>query len=71
MSAPNWARTLARLRRNAQELREHDCQVIEPPNFETPPAHRGTSSGPASGAAVLIGEHGPELLLDGPHQPQL
>jgi uncharacterized coiled-coil protein SlyX len=36
-----WARTLKRLRRNAAELRQYDVQVIEPPNFETPPPLRG------------------------------
>lgn len=40
MTAPNWKRTLSRLRRNIQELREHDCQVVEPPNFDTPPDRR-------------------------------
>jgi hypothetical protein len=70
MSAPNWARTLARLRRNIQELRAHDVQVIEPPDFELPPNRRGLkASGGANGPAVILGEHGPELLLDRPGAP--
>jgi hypothetical protein len=40
MTAANWARTLKRLRRLAEELRAHDVQVIEPPNFELPPGRR-------------------------------
>ena len=40
MSAPNWARTLPRLQRNAAELREYGWEVNEPPNVETPPGRR-------------------------------
>lgn len=41
MTAPNWKRTLARLRRNIAELRQYEVQCTEPPNFDVPPSHRG------------------------------
>jgi hypothetical protein len=64
MSAPNWARTLKRLRRMAQELRDHDVQVIEPPNFELPPGRRYAQGGLIDSATgVVVGERGPELLV--------
>lgn len=40
MRPANWARTVARLRRNAQELREYDFEVREPANLEAPPERR-------------------------------
>lgn len=40
MRPASWARTVARLRRNAQELREHDFEVTEPESLETPPERR-------------------------------
>jgi hypothetical protein len=40
MTAANWARTVRMLRRMMARLREHDVQVIEPPNFDVPPALR-------------------------------
>lgn len=42
MTAPQWARRVKHLRRLIAELREKDpdIQIIEPPNFETPPALR-------------------------------
>lgn len=40
MTAPNWKRTAGRLRKLADELRAHDFQVIEPPNFDVPPGKR-------------------------------
>jgi hypothetical protein len=64
MSAPNWKRTLKRLRRLAAELRRHDVQVIEPPNFDLPPSKRYATGGPVTGVAVILGEHGPEILVD-------
>jgi hypothetical protein len=39
-----WRKTLARLRKNAAELRAYDFEVIEPPNVEIPPEIRGTSA---------------------------
>jgi len=62
MSAPNWSRTLRRLRRLAEELRRHDFQVIEPPDVELPPSKRYAQSGPPAGVAVVVGESGPVLL---------
>jgi hypothetical protein len=41
MTSANWARTVRMLRRLMARLREHDVQVIEPPNFDTPPSMRG------------------------------
>lgn len=69
MSAPNWARTYPRLMRYVLELREHGCQVILPPNFDQPPSRRAAGSG--AGVAVMLGEHGPELLLDTDGKPLL
>lgn len=70
MSAPNWARTVKRARKLAAELRALDCQVIEPPNFETPPARRLRSGGViVTGVAVILGEHGPETLVDRAGRP--
>jgi hypothetical protein len=47
MRPANWARTVARLRTNAQELREHDFEVKEPDSLETPPERRsGNTSDP-------------------------
>ena len=40
MTRANWARTLARLQRYAEVLRAYDCEVIMPPNMETPPRLR-------------------------------
>lgn len=37
---PNWARTVKALRRDAAKLRDHDFQVIEPDNLDTPPSER-------------------------------
>jgi len=63
MSAPNWARTVKRLQRYAQQLRQHDVQVIFPPDFETPPEKRYAQGGPVGAPRTyLIGEHGPEDL---------
>lgn len=63
MSAPNWARTLGRLRRLAEELRRHDFQVIEPPNADLPPDKRYAQGlRPPTGMAVIVGEDGPVLL---------
>jgi hypothetical protein len=68
MSAPNWARTLARLRRLAEELRRNDFEVIEPPNFDTPPDKRYAQGGMVAGVgyvtAVILTEAGPEILVD-------
>jgi hypothetical protein len=36
----NWARTVRRLRRMANELRAYDFQVIEPDGLDTPPGQR-------------------------------
>lgn len=67
MSAPNWARTLARLRRLAEELRRNDFEVIEPPNADLPPDRRYAQGGMVAqstapnkpvpvGMAVIVGE---------------
>jgi hypothetical protein len=64
MSAPNWKRTLARLRRLAEELRRNDFEVIEPPNADLPPDKRYAQGGPVTGVAVILSEHGPEVLVD-------
>lgn len=66
MDAANWARTLARLRRNIEELRSYDCQVIEPPSFDRPPSTRGLRAGGIVRGPVvtLVGEQGPEHLVD-------
>lgn len=42
MTVPNWKRSVNKARRLIAELREidQDIQVIEPPNFETPPSRR-------------------------------
>jgi hypothetical protein len=40
MTRPNWKRTLKRLRRNIAELREFDCEITEPENFDIPPRER-------------------------------
>jgi hypothetical protein len=65
MTRPNWARTAARLRKMAAELRAHDFQVIEPPNFDKPPAERYAQGGVITGVAVVFGdyENGPEMLI--------
>jgi hypothetical protein len=36
----NWKRTVASLRKDAERLKRHDFQVIEPDNLETAPALR-------------------------------
>jgi len=41
MTKQNWVRTVKRLRREMEKMREYDIQCIEPPNFDTPPALRG------------------------------
>jgi len=40
MRVPNWKRTVIRLRRMAEELKEHDFQVIEPDSLDIPPERR-------------------------------
>jgi hypothetical protein len=60
MTAPNWKRTVGRLRRYMAELREYDCQVIEPPNFDLPPGRR--PGGPIKGGPAVVGELGPEFI---------
>ena len=40
MRPANWARTVARLRRAAAELREHGFEVIEPVGLEKLPEQR-------------------------------
>jgi hypothetical protein len=71
MTAPNWARKVAQLRRHMDELRAHGVRVIEPPDFDVPPSRRGRGRPLASGGtvprgtAVILGEQGPELLVDG------
>lgn len=45
-ASANWKRTLAKLRRYAEELRRHDWQVQEPPNAEVPPHKRGLPPAP-------------------------
>jgi len=40
MTSPNWTRTYKRIQRNIAEIRELGCQVIEPPDFDKPPAQR-------------------------------
>lgn len=66
MDAANWARTLARLRRNIEELRSYDCQVTEPPNFDRPPSARGLRAGGMvrGPVATLLGDQGPEHLVN-------
>jgi hypothetical protein len=63
MSAPNWSRTVKRLRRLMAELREHDVQTIEPPNFDTPPGKRYAQGGPVTGMAVIVREDGPRIVV--------
>jgi hypothetical protein len=46
MTVANWKRTLARLRRNIEELRSYDCEIREPDNFDTPPERRTSVSSP-------------------------
>ena len=36
----NWAKTVRRLRRIAEELQEHGFKVVEPENLEIPPHRR-------------------------------
>jgi hypothetical protein len=67
MTAPNWARTVARLRRNMDELRALGVRTIEPPDFDIPPSRRRplASGGPVlRGVAVILGDQGPETLVD-------
>jgi hypothetical protein len=73
MEPANWARTLPRLERNIAELEELGCRVVRPPDFQLPPSRRRKfkQGGPVNGPAVLIGEHGPELLLDRGQYPPL
>ena len=40
----NWARSVARLRRLAEELKHHGFTVTEPDNLETPPERRIAST---------------------------
>jgi hypothetical protein len=73
MTKPNWKRTAASLRKMAAKLRANDFQVIEPPNFDKPPAERYAQGGIVTGVAVMLGEHGPETLVDrngSPIQPR-
>ena len=44
----NWAKTVARLRRTAAELRDHGFKVIEPESLEIPPHQRLTISSSVS-----------------------
>jgi len=37
MTAPNWARTVRRLRRMAEALRAYGFRVTEPKDFDKPP----------------------------------
>lgn len=46
MTAPNWKRTVTRLRNLAEELRAFDFEVREPDNFETPPERRIANTSP-------------------------
>jgi hypothetical protein len=63
MTRPNWARTAARLRKMAAELRANNFKVFEPVNFDKPPAERHARGGAvSSGTAVVLGEDGPQLL---------
>jgi len=63
MTKPNWTRTAAKLRKMATELRANDFQVIEPPNFDKPPAERYAQGGPvSSGVAVILGKDETILL---------
>lgn len=46
---PNWTKTVRRLRRNAEELREHGWPVPpEPEDFKIPPHLRLTEPSPVS-----------------------
>lgn len=64
MTAPNWARTVRRLRKMIEELRSYDCEVREPDSFETPPSRRFAAGGIVNGGVLyLVGEHGPEGLV--------
>jgi hypothetical protein len=40
MRPANWARTVTRLRKNAEELKRYDFQVIEPDSLDVPPERR-------------------------------
>lgn len=46
MTAANWARTLARLRRNMAELRDYGVRVSEPEGFDIPPERRIANTSP-------------------------
>lgn len=61
MRSASWARTAARLRRNAEELKSYDFEVVEPPNFEVPP-HRRT--GRPSAIVVEEGAAGADVATD-------
>lgn len=66
MTAPNWARTHARLQRMIAELREHGCQVIEPAGFETAPELRPTGR-PAPAATFREGTMEVQEAIRGRH----
>lgn len=40
MTAPNWARTVKRLRRWAEDFKRHGCEIVWPDDFEIPPERR-------------------------------
>lgn len=64
MTAPNWGRTVRRLRKAIAELRSYDCEVREPDNFDTPPLRRMATGGIVKGPATyVVGECGPEGIV--------
>lgn len=65
MTNANWKRTVGRLRRMARELRSYDYEVTEPANLDLPPRERlGNGGITPRTVAVILGEHGPEHLVD-------
>jgi hypothetical protein len=64
MTRPNWKRTSNRLRKMAETLKAYDFQVIEPPDFDKPPAERYAQGGIVKdpGRVYLVGESGPEHI---------
>ena len=40
MRPANWKRTVNRLRKNAEELKSFDFQVVEPDSLDIPPERR-------------------------------
>lgn len=46
MTAPNWKRTVKRLRRLAKEFESRGCRIIWPDDFDTPPDRRIANTSP-------------------------